>query len=116
MTKLLGWVLHFLLSGVGVLIVAKLLPGIEVRSFKSAVAFAAVLAILNAVAWTLLAPFTWTFAALTLGLGALVVNTVLFMVAGNVIAGVRIAGCLTAGIASIALSLVNAAIHMLFGL
>ena len=115
LAKLIGLILHFLLSGLGVLLVAKILPGIEVKAFKNAVAFAVVLAIFNAIAWSFLAPLTYTFTALTLGFGFFVVQALVFLVAGNVVNGVRISGCITAGIASIALSVVNAAIHWVFG-
>ena len=107
-------VVHLLLTAVSVLIVAKFLPGVQVKSYGSAVVFSLVVAILNAVAWYLLAPLTWTFAVLTLGVGILIVNGLVFLWAGN-LAGVRFSGCATAAIASVCVSLLNWVMHLIFG-
>ena len=97
---------HLLVSGVSVFLVAQFLPGIRIRSFFSAVVFAFVVAILNTIAWHWLALLTVPFSFLTLGIGALVINGVLFLMAGSV-AGIEISGCVTAAIASLAVTLVN---------
>jgi putative membrane protein len=108
-------VVHLLLTGLSVLLVGKVLPGVRVKSFGSAVAFAFVVGILNAVAWTLLAPLSITFSVLTLGLGALVINGVLFLLADAVIAGVEISGCFTAALASLGVTFFNWAMHFVLG-
>jgi putative membrane protein len=99
-------IVHLLVTGLSVLVVAKMLPGISVKSYGSAVVFAFIVGILNAVAWYLLAPLTWTFAILTLGLGVFIINGMVFMFAGN-LAGVKISGCTTAAIASVCVSILN---------
>ena len=108
-------IVHLLLTGLSVLLVGKLLPGVQVKSFTSAVAFAFVVGILNAVAWTLLAPLSLTFSVLTLGLGALVINGVLFLIADAVVPGVQISGCITAALASLGVTFFNWAMHFVFG-
>ncbi|HEX7601786.1 MAG TPA: phage holin family protein, partial [Polyangiaceae bacterium] len=80
-----------------------------------AVLFALVVAIFNAIAWTLLAPLSWGFAILTLGLGALVINGILFLLASKVVEGVQISGCVTAAFASLGVSIVNWAMHLVVG-
>jgi len=97
---------HLLVSGLSVFIVAKLMPGMKAKSFGSALAFAAIMAILNAIAWHFLAPLTVTLTILTLGVGALVVNGVLFLIAGK-ISGVEFSGCIVAALASAFVTLVN---------
>jgi putative membrane protein len=104
---------HLLLTGLSVLLVAKVLPGITVKSFGSAVLFALVVGVLNAVVWML--PITWGFAFLTLGLGVLVVNGVVFLIAGAIVKGVEISGCLTAILASVGVTFVNWAMHLVLG-
>jgi putative membrane protein len=106
---------HVLLTGVSVLIVSKLLPGVKVKSYGSAVLFALVVGILNAIAWTFLAPLTWSFTVLTLGLGALVINGVLFMIADAAVPGVQISGCLTAAFASLGVTAINWVMHFFLG-
>jgi len=114
-TPLVVAVVHLLLTGLSVLIVGKLLPGIRVKSFGSAVLFAFVIGLLNAVAWTLLAPLSITFTVFTLGFGALVINGVLFLLADAVVPGVEISGCFTAVLASLGVTFVNWAMHFVVG-
>src|SRR5689334_9482510 len=108
-------IVHLLLTGVSVLIVGMLLPGVRVKSYGSALMFAFVVGLLNAIAWTLFAPLTITFSILTLGVGALVINGALFMIADKVVKGVEISGCLTAVLASIGVTMVNWAMHLFVG-
>lgn len=103
---------HLLVSGLSVFLVAKLMPGMRAKSFGSALAFAVVMAVLNAIAWHFLSPLTVTFSVLTLGIGALVVNGVLFLVAGK-ITGVVFSGCVTAALASLLVTLLNGALEYL---
>lgn len=114
-SSLMVSIVHLLLTGVSVLIVGKLLPGVRVKSYGSAIFFAFVVGLLNAIAWTLLAPLTWTFSVLTLGLGALLINGALFMLADKVVPGVQIAGCLTAVLASLGVTVINWAMHLFVG-
>lgn len=107
---------RLLVTGVSVLIVGAVLPGIKVKGFGSAVFFALMVAIFNAVAWYLLAPLTWPFAVLTLGIGVLVVNTIVFVLADKVVSGVTISGWFTALLASIGVSIVNGVLTWIFGL
>ena len=107
---------RLLVTGLSVLIVGAVLPGIKVKSFGSAVVFALVVGIFNAIAWYVLAPLTWTFALLTLGIGILVVNTVVFILADKVVSGVAISGWFTAFLASLGVAFVNGVLTWLLGL
>ena len=106
-------IVHLLLTGVSVVIVAHVLPGIRVASYFAAVKFAFVVAILNAILW---GPLAHVFSFVTLGLGALILNGFIFLIAGAVVRGVRISGCLTGAIASVGVWLVNQAMHVFLGL
>jgi putative membrane protein len=101
---------HLLVSGVSVFLVAKLMPGMRAKSFGSALVFAFTIAILNAIAWHFLAPLTIALSVLTLGIGALVINGILFLLAGK-ISGVEFSGCIAAALASLVVTLVNWAIE-----
>jgi putative membrane protein len=107
-------IIHLLVTALSVVLVAKILPGIQVKSYGSAVVFAFVVGIFNAIAWYLLAPLTWTFAVLTLGVGILIINGMVFLFAGNIV-GVKISGCTTAAIASVGVSILNWAIFLVLG-
>jgi len=108
-------IVHLLLSGMSVLVVAKLLPGIKVRSYFSAVLFAAAIGVLNAIAWTYLAALTIPLTWMTLGISGLVINGVIFMVAGALVPGVEVSGCLTAMLASLGVTFMNWAMHFVLG-
>ncbi|WP_394843391.1 phage holin family protein [Pendulispora brunnea] len=97
---------HLMISGLSVFIVAQIMPGMRARGFGSAIIFALVVALLNAVAWHFLRPVTITLSVLTLGLGGVILNGILFLIAGS-LSGVKFAGCITASIASLFVTVVN---------
>jgi putative membrane protein len=105
---------HFALTGISVLIVAALLPGMRVRSYFDAFAFAVVVGILNVIAWKVLFLITLPFAFLTVGIGYFVINGLIFLVAQKVVRGVEISGCFIAAIAAVLVGLVNSGITALF--
>jgi putative membrane protein len=100
-------IVHVLLTGVSVLLVGKILPGVTVKSYGSAVLFAFIVGILDVIAWTFLAPLTVSFSVLTLGVGLFVINGLLFMIADAAVPGVQISGCLTAALASVGVTVIN---------
>jgi putative membrane protein len=112
MSHLVQWAIRVLVSAVSVLIVAKVLPGIKVKSFGSAIVFAIILGLFNAIAWGIFAPLTVTFSVLTLGAGILVVNGLVFLMAGKV-SGVQVSGCVMAAIGSLCVTFVNGLLHQI---
>lgn len=108
-------IVRALLGGLSVYIVAKILPGISVKSFTSSVIFAFIAGIFNAIAWHYLAIITVPFTVITLGVGYFIINGLLFLLAARVIKGVEISGCFTAAIAALGVSLLNGVMQTLFG-
>lgn len=106
---------HLLLTGVSIIAVAKILPGIRVESFKSAVVLAFFVAVFNVVAWGLLAPITFPMKWLTLGLAGFFINGIVLMLAGGFVRGVQISGCFTASIAAFGITLLNEVMHLFVG-
>jgi putative membrane protein len=105
-------IVHLLVSGASVFVVAKLMPGMRVKSFFAALAFAFVVALLNVVTWHYLALLTVPIKWLTLGIGGLVLNGIIFLLAGRIVGGVKISGCFVAALASLAVTFVN---HLIRG-
>lgn len=105
--SLLHAAVHLASSAISVFVVAKVLPGVKVKSFGAAIAFAIVVAILNVVTWHLLAPLTLPVKWLTLGVGGFVINGVVFLLAARIVGGVKISGCIMAAIAAAAVTFVN---------
>ncbi len=110
MSHPLQLLLHFLLTAVSVLVVSKVLPGFNVRSFFDAIGFAVVVALLNVVVWHGLALLSISFSIVTFGLGVLIINGLIFLGAQKIVKGVEISGCFIAAIASVLVALCNSAI------
>lgn len=108
---LIGW----LILSVAIFLTSKVLPGIDVQSFGKAMVAAIVLALLNLLLRPVLgfifAPVTW----LTLGLFSLVLNGIVLMIAGSLVSGFRVQGCLWATLGAILISLLRSALfHLLY--
>ena len=85
-------------DALGLLLLSALLRGFELDGAGAALAAAAVVGVLNALVWPVLARFTLPLSVLTLGLGALVLNAALVAFAINLIPGATVDG-LWAGVA-----------------
>jgi putative membrane protein len=108
MSGLVQSIVHFLLSGLSVLLVAAILPGIRVRKYSDAVVFSIIVALLNALVWKVLGIVTIPAAILTLGVVGFFLNGAIFLVAKKVVRGVEIDGCLIASLAALLVSVCNA--------
>lgn len=106
MVLLLLWILN----AVALLVVAYILPGITVASFGSALIAALVLGLLNAVVKPLLILLTLPLTVVTLGLFLLVINALVFWLAGSVLRGFQVDGFWWAVIGAIIYSIVSTAL------
>lgn len=84
--------LVWLLNAVALIVVANLLPGIEIASLGAALLAAVLLGLINAVLRPLLILLTLPATVLTLGLFLLVINACLFWLGGSLIEGFKVAG------------------------
>jgi putative membrane protein len=98
---LMKWV-AFSLS---VFIVAKLMPGVHVRSLLTAAGVALVYGVLKTLLYWVLVILSLPFIIVTLGLFLVVINAFLLWITDKLIAGFKIDGCLTTIIASVLISL-----------
>ena len=115
MRAMRGWLIHWVLSGVALLVVANILPGIQVEGFGAALIAALVIGIVSATVGLLLKIILFPFAILTLGLVYLVVNGLMLMLASGLVSGFRVNGFLTAIFGSILLSVVDYVLTRLAG-
>lgn len=88
MTLILVW----LLNAVALLIVAYILPGITVVGFGSALIAALVLGLLNMLVKPVLILLTLPITIVTLGLFLLVLNALMFWLAGSILRGFQVNG------------------------
>jgi putative membrane protein len=101
------WFIHWILKAVSLLIVARVLPGIQVSGLGAAFLAAAVIGIASATLGLLLKIVLFPFAILTLGLIYLLVNGLMLKIASEFVPGFRVNGCSVAVIGAILLSIVD---------
>jgi putative membrane protein len=110
--------ISFLAFAVAVLVTARMVPGIRVKSFGGAVLFSLIFALLNKVLFVPLVMFTFPLVLVSLGLFLVIINAFLFWLADKLVQGVELDGFGSAVLASIVVSVVNwlimAAVRIVF--
>jgi putative membrane protein len=91
------WLIHWFLSGVALLIVAAIIPGIQVDGFGPALIAALVIGLVGATVGLLLKLVLLPFIILTLGLVYFLINGAMLKLASELVPGFRVVGCLPAG-------------------
>lgn len=110
-----NWIIHWILSGVALLIVANVVSGIQVDGFKSALIAALVIGFVSATVGFFLKIILLPFIFLTLGLVYFLINGLMLMLASALVPGFRVAGILPAVLGSILLTLVDYLLNRLAG-
>jgi putative membrane protein len=109
------WIIHWILKGVALLIVANVLPGIQVESFGSAMIAALVIGVVSATVGLILKIVLLPFIFLTLGLVYFLINGLMLKLSSEFVAGFRVQGCLPAVLGSVLLTLVDYLLRSLAG-
>lgn len=104
---MIAFLLHCVLYALSFMLAAKVVPGISVRSFGSAVIFAGVFAILDLLFFRLLAFLTLPIVVVTLGLFLVCIRAGLFLAAQKFVDGVQIDGFLAALLGSLLTGAIN---------
>lgn len=102
---MINTILRWLVTSFVLVFIAWVVPGIEVENFSSAMIACVVIALINAFIKPVLQFISLPVTVLTLGLFSLVINALLFMLAGYITPGVEVNGFLSALIGSVILSL-----------
>ena len=102
-----NWLIHWLLSAVALLLVANIVPGIEVESFGSALVAAVVIGLVSATLGFLLKLMLLPFIILTLGIVYFLINGMMLMLASALVPGFHVRGLMAATGGSIVLTLVD---------
>jgi putative membrane protein len=110
-----NWLIHWILSGVALLVVANIVPGIQVDSFGSALIAALVIGLVSATVGLILKIILLPFIFLTLGLVYLLINGLMLMLASQLVSGLRVSGWMAAVFGSILLTLVDYLLNRLAG-
>jgi putative membrane protein len=105
--------LNWLLSALGLVIVAHVIPGFQVSGLAAALIAALVFGFANMTIGFLLKLLTFPLTILTLGLFWFVINALMLKLAAAIVPGFRIQGFLPAFLGAIVLSLVNVVLEFL---
>lgn len=104
-------ILRILLTALAVLVLQKILPGISVPSYGTAIWVAIALGILNAFVKPILVIFTLPATIFTLGLFLFVINAIIIMLAGEFVTGFEVSGFWYALLFSILLSFLQSVLY-----
>jgi putative membrane protein len=110
MTKLL---VHWVLSALCLLLVARVLPGFKVRGFGTALFAAVVIGFVNGTLGLLLKVLTIPLSVVTLGLFLLVINALMLELSAWFVPGFEVAGFGTAFLASLILTVLSVVVREL---
>ena len=106
-------ILNILVSAVAVLVTGRLLTGVTVNGFGTAILVAVVLGVVNAVLGPILLFLTLPINVLTLGLFTFVIIAGLVMLVAAIVPGFKVASFWWALGFAFVLALVNSGLHML---
>ncbi len=107
----MNYILKILLSAVAVIILSKLIPGVTVDTYITAIWVAFLIGILDTFLKPVLIILTLPVTILTLGLFLFVINAGLILLANNWIDGFSVSGFWTALLFSILLSFVQSILY-----
>ncbi len=105
--------LRWLILALGVTLATKLIPGIHCDDAGTLIAVVLLLSLLNAILKPVLVLFTLPFILLTLGLGMVVINALLFLLAGRLVSGFHVASFGSAIGGALVISLTNLILNRL---
>lgn len=100
-------IIRVLLTAVAVVILAYILPGVDVSGFGAAIIVAIVLGLLNAFIKPILVVLTLPITVVTLGLFLLVINALIILMANSFISGFTVDGFWIALLFSLLLSILQ---------
>ena len=107
MSLIISWLLYALT----IIFIAWLIPGISVENFSSAMLVFVIIALINIFIKPVIKLITLPINFLTLGIFGLIINALLFMLAGYLAPGVHVDGFVSAFLGSIVLSFLGFVIN-----
>lgn len=104
-------ILRILLSALVVVVLAKILPGVGVDSYTTAIIVAIVLSLLNFIVKPILIILTLPVTILTLGLFLLIINAIIILLADSLVDGFQVTNIWWALLFSLLLSFLQSILY-----
>jgi putative membrane protein len=102
-----GLLIRWVMNALALILISKVIKGIEVDNIMAAFVAAAVLGVINAVLRPILILLTLPITILTLGLFALVINGSMLYIAGTIVRGFHVSGFWPSVFGALFLSLIS---------
>jgi putative membrane protein len=106
-SPILQLLLRWLVLALGVMLATKVVPGIKCDDGTTLILVVLLLSFFNAILKPLLVLFTLPFILITMGLGVVVINALLFLLVGELVNGFLVDGFWTALGGSLVVSVTN---------
>ncbi len=106
---------NLIINGIAVYVASRIIPGVTINDFFTAIVVYVVLAIINTFIKPILIVLTLPVNVLTLGLFTLVINAIIIMMVDSLVPGFKVNGFITALIFSLVLSVVSTILYSLTG-
>ena len=110
---LVHWIVNWLLSALALWLVAQIIPGMQIRSYGTALVATVVIGLVDFTLGPILRFIAFPITFLTLGLFRLVINALLLKLASMFTPGFRIDGFLSALLGSLVLAIVTGLLQSL---
>ncbi len=107
------WIIKLLLTAVAVIVLAKILPGVEVVGYGYAILVALVIGLLKSIVRPILIILTLPVTIVTLGLFLLIINASIILLADFFLSGFAVANIWWALLFSLLLSFLQSLLHKL---
>jgi putative membrane protein len=106
---------RWFVTAAGVLVASQIVPGIQAASFPGLLAASLVLGILNAFLRPIMMILSLPLLLLTLGLFTLVINAILLLIVGKLVATFHVAGFWSAFLGGVVISIVSMVANGMIG-
>ena len=107
----MNFIIRLLITGLIAYLLSKILTGVHIDTIGTAIIFALVLALLNAIVKPILVMLTLPVTVITIGLFLFVINAIIILLADKIMDGIKIDGFWWALLFSIILSLFSSALQ-----
>ncbi len=98
---------RWMVLALGVMLATKIVPGISCDDGATLIVVVLLLSFFNAILKPVLVLFTLPFIIVTMGLGVLVINALLFLFVGRLVDGFQVSGFWSAFLGSVVVSVTN---------
>jgi putative membrane protein len=107
------WIAKWVINAIALYIVSQIVGGITISGFTAAMIAVVVISLVNMVLKPILFLLTLPVTILTLGLFSLVINAVLFLIAGSLVPGFTVSGFGPAFLGSLVYSVISMLLNLL---